>query len=809
MKSCMHRCAPCLLIGLLFSLSVSGQSIRGQVQGADGKPLPYANLLLLRANDSTLVKGAVSDEGGAYTLDNVRAGSYVLSASSMGYQRAYVSGVTVTEGQPLVQIPVLTLSQETNKLREVAVVAKRPFVEQRLDRTVVNVAGSIVASGSTALEVLEKSPGVTVDRQNDALQLRGKDGVIVQIDGKPTYLAATDVVAMLRSMPSDNIDQIELITNPSAAQDAAGNSGIINIRLKKNNNVGTNGSLSLAAGAGRYDRERGSLQVNHRGRKLNVLASYSGSQGGSYWNFNGHRDWSQDGERNLVDQHSYQRYRDWGHNAKAGVEYAAGKRTTIGLVWTGIWSNRREKGPTDTRFRRAEAEPVYLATHTEKRLSNLSDNQVGNFNVQHTFKARGGQLSADLDLGRFRRRFANELITETVLSQEDGQPLLGLLTQMPTAIDIRTAKMDYQRPLGGEWKLETGLKYSSVRSDNDLRLESGEVGNLAVDPELSNHFQYSEGVGAAYVNLSGKLPGNAQVQAGLRAEHTHSLAHSLTLDNRVRRKYLNLFPSLFLSRPLSKDHQLTFSYSYRINRPNYQSLNPARGYIDPYAFSRGNPYLKPQYTHSLELRHGFEGKVFTSLGANYTTDLVFFIVQPVDLSHFERTPENVGSSQQYHLTVTFPVTLAKGWTLQTTLMGLYSYFQFRYLDQPFTARQVSGRLNGTSAFVLGKGWTAELSGWLRTPAVEVLVHSPWLGSLDAGLQKALGPKWKAKLSVQDVFHSNRAVVRTEQAGFTNRVRIGFDTRVALLNLSYTFGNQQLKGIRQRKTGSEEETQRTN
>jgi outer membrane receptor protein involved in Fe transport len=785
------------------------QSVTGNVQESDGKPLPFANVLLLSSKDSSLVKGAIADQAGAYSFEHIRPGTYLLAATMVGYQRVYAAPLLVAPGQAGVQVPVLTLSPDTRRLEEVTVTTTRPFVEQQIDRTVVNVAGSIIAGGSTALEVLEKAPGVTVDRQNDAIALRGKEGVIVMMDGKQTYLSMADVVALLRSMPSDDIDRIELITNPSAKYDAAGNSGIINIRMKKNNNAGTNGSLSLAAGSGRYDRERGSVQLNHRGRKLTLFTSYGANQGGSYWNFNSYRDWSQDGERNVVQQSNYLHFLDWGHNGKAGVDYQVGKNTTLGAAWTGQWGTHRQKGPTDTQFRTAEAGPVYLHTHTDKTWYSASANQVGNLNVQHTFGPHGGQLSADADAGRFRRRFTNELFTETVPGKEDEQPAFGLLTRMPTAIDILTLKTDYHRTLPGDWKLETGLKYSSVRSDNDMRLEKGEAGHLVADPELSNHFRYTERVGAAYADFSGTLGQNTQVQAGLRAEHTHSLAHSLTLDNRVRRKYLDLFPSLFLSRTLTKDHLLAFSYSYRIDRPNYQNLNPARGYIDPYAFSRGNPYLKPQYTHSLELKHGFAGKIHTSLGVSYSTDLVFFLIQPVDVSRFERTPENVGSSRAYNLTVSFPVTLARGWTLQTTLMGVYSDFRYTYLEQALTARQLSGRLNGTSAFVLGKGWTAELSGWLRTPGIDVLIRSPWLGSLDAGLQKTLGAQWKVKLSVQDLFHSNQVVGNIDAGGFTNRFRIGFDTRVALLNLSCNFGNQQLTGTRQRKTGSEEETKRTN
>jgi outer membrane receptor protein involved in Fe transport len=796
------------VICLLFCTHLHAQSVTGKVLEINGNPLPQVNVLLLNSADSSLVRGAVADTLGKYAFYNLSAGTYLLSASMMGYQQGYLPPFTFVPSAKPRQLDNLALSEDTRELNEVMVVEKRPFVEQYIDRTVVNVANSIIASGATALEVLEKAPGVTVDRQNDNIALRGKEGVLVQINGRTTYLEMPDLVALLRNTPSDNIDNIELITNPSARYDAAGNAGIINIRLKKNNNVGTNGSVSLAAGSGRYDRERGSLQLNHRTRLFNLFGNYSANQGGSYWDFERHGDWSENGERNLIDQENYLHFWDWGHNAKAGIDFFLGKNTTLGLIWTGIWSSRKEKGPTETYFRNAPEAPVYLHTHTDKTWESIANNQVGNVNFQHTFGEKGGQLTADFDIGRFHREFENTLLTNTVFSENPEQPQTGLLTQMPTTIDVRTAKVDYNRQLKNNWKLEAGYKNSYVNSDNNMTLYQGEAGNLQYDSALSNHFQYTEQVNAAYASIAGKL-GTTDLLAGLRAEHTHSVGNSLTLNERVERDYLNFFPSLFLTRPLNPNHTLTFSYSYRIDRPNYQTLNPARGYVDPYAFSRGNPDLKPQYTHSLELKHGWRNMVYTSVGASYTTDLVFFLIQPVDPKRFERTPENVGDAQSYNLTVSFPLTIMKGWTLQTTLMGIYSQFDYTYLDIPLTARQVSGRLNASNAFVLGKGWTAELGGWLSTPSVNVIVHSPWLGSLDAGVQKAWGTQWKLKLSVQDIFHTNRIIGDIDEAGFSNQVRIAFDTRVAMLNLTYSFGNQQLKGTRQRKTGSEEEIRRTN
>ncbi|MGV3587473.1 MAG: outer membrane beta-barrel protein [Adhaeribacter sp.] len=674
---------------------------------------------------------------------------------------------------------------------------------------VVNVANSIISSGSTALEVLEKSPGITVDRQNDQLQLRGKEGVIVQIDGKQTYLSTADVVAMLRTMPSDNIDRIEIITNPSAKYDAAGNSGIIDIRLKKNNDLGTNGSVALGAGAGRYERERSSLQLNHRMPKLNFFGNYSVTRGGDYMHFALLRNQADGAGRNIVEQDSYIRFKNRGHNAKAGLDYYLTKNTTLGVVWTGLWNSTKEASPAKALFRRQEREPAYLETLTQKTLDNIYSNQTGNLNLQHNFRNKDGQLTADFDLAHFNRDFSNTLLTETLVSPDQIPPLTGLVTQMPTDIDIRTFKTDYNRSLSDKWKLEVGLKSSSVRSDNNVGFYRGEAGKLEFDPDLSNHFRYTERVNAAYASVSGKLPAKTDVMVGLRTEQTHSEGNSITLNQVVERDYLDFFPSLFLSRPLAAKHTLAFSYSYRIDRPNYQSLNPARSYLDPYSYSKGNPFLQPQYTHSLELKHGFDNKIFTSLGASYVHDLVFFIMQPVSENSAERTPENIGKSQAYNLTVSMPINVARGWTVQTTWMGIYSQFQYIYMGQPLQVQQISGRVNGTNAITLGKGWTAEVAGWLNTPAVYALANIPWRGNLDAGLQKALNDKLKAKVSVQDILHTN-IWGGTQKAGdFYQNVTIRRDSRIAMLNLTYAFGNQQLKSIRQRKTSSEEEMLRTN
>ncbi|GAB3942161.1 outer membrane beta-barrel family protein [Spirosoma harenae] len=811
-----------LLLPISSQLAQAQTTLNGTVHDGAGRPIPFATVALLNARDSSLAKGSASDQQGLYSFTNVRAGHYIVRATAVGYQKRHSNVVEVTN-RPTDVAPLM-LPEITGKLAEVQVLAKKPFVEQQLDRMVVNVAGSIVGSGSTALEVLEKLPGVTVDYQHERLQLRGKDGVIVQIDGKQTYLSAQDVVALLRTMSSDNIATIELITNPGARYDAAGNSGIINIRLRKNADLGTNGTLTLAGGSGRYDRERGSLQLNHRSQKLNLFGSYSLNRSGTYWDFTFNRnqpDPSPDdaSRRNIVTATTYQITRDLGQNAKAGFDFSPTKQTTLGAVWTGFWSDHRSDTdlPANASFRRQDNLPAYYQIQTDKKEKTISQNQVINLNGQHLFGEKGtkGQLSADVDYGQFNSDFTNSLLTRTLMSIESpAKPAQVLITTQPTTVDIRTAKIDFIRTLPIGWKLETGLKWASVKTDNDLALRTGPLEQVQSDPLLSNRFQYTERVGGAYASLSGKLGRGTgpktEVQLGLRAEHTQSEGRSLTLNQVVPRTYFNLFPSLFVTRALAKGQTISLSYSYRIDRPNYQILNPARSFVDPYSYRKGNAFLKPQYTSAVELRYGLKSGLFVSAGANFTIDLVNPIVYGTGGNASYIIWQNAGNAQGYMLTAGWPLTLMKGWQLQTTLLGYYNQFQVDYEGQAVRVSNVAGRINGNNAFTLGRGWTAELTGWIKTPAVQVLDRSPWLGSLDLGLQRAVSPVLKLKLSVQDVFHSNRFASAMSVPGkFSSDGSFYMDTRVLLVNLTYSFGNQKVKAVRQRRSGSDDETRRAN
>jgi hypothetical protein len=494
-------------------------------------------------------------------------------------------------------------------------------------------------------------------------------------------------------------------------------------------------------------------------------------------------------------------------NVKAGLDYFMNKKTTVGVVWTGLWDHGTESSPAAASFRKTATGPIYFQTLTDKTIDNRQSNQLLNANIVMGSGTRS-QLTADVDFGIFRRTFYNSLATNIIVPNSSRSQISNLLSYMPTQINIFSFKTDYARSVG-KWKLETGVKTSVVKSDNNLGLSKGEGGNIKLDSALSNHFKYAEKVFAGYFTFSGKLDPKTDLLFGLRAEYTRSEGNSISLNNIVRKNYLNLFPSIFLTRAIRKNHTLNFSYSYRIDRPNYQSLNPARSYIDPYAYSAGNPFLMPQFTHSLELKHGFKNKLFTSIGASFTRDLAYFIIQPIDPKTTQRMPENIGKSQFYNLVISFPLTPVKGWAMQTTVSGIYSQFQFHYKEFPLRSKQMSVRLNNSNVFLFGKGWTGELSGRITSPSVNALVRIPWLGFVDIGFQKAFARTWKAKLSIQDIFHTNHFIGDIKTPEYDSHALITNDSRMILLTLSFAFGNQQLKSARQRKTASDEELQRTN
>lgn len=792
--------------------------VSGQVNGAASKPLEFSTLMLIKATDSSLVKGAVSDASGLYEFDAVGTGNYRVAAQQLGYTKMYSEPFVIDAEHIAIKLPALTLTETSKNLAEVNVIAKKPFLEQQVDRVVMNVENSIVASGNTALDVLEKAPGVTIDRQNDQLKLKGKSGVIVYIDGKQTYLSQQEVSNLLKNTPSDNIEKIEIITNPGSKYDAAGNSGIINIKMKKNKNFGTNGTLTLGTGYGWVTDLSGkvlnrpkyntSLNVNHRAGKFNVFGNYSYANRLSNNSNVLNRVIPYNGTVTYFDQTSFRPSASMNHNFKGGLDYFLTKKTTVGVLVNGFvneWSSLN--GVNNTLISDANRQLTSKAI-TRTDASQYLKNLTANLNVKHEFDGKGQELTADADYVRYDGRNNNGLSTTYRDAQDrPTRPNQDVRNNMPSTIDILAFKSDYVRPTK-KGKFEVGVKSSYVRADNNTIYDTlqQETRQWLFDASRSNQFQYDENINAGYVNYAGAL-GKTKVQTGLRLEQTHSVGNSVTLNQRVDRNYLNLFPTVFLSRQLDTSNVLNLSYSRRIDRPSYENLNPFVFYLDPFTYQKGNPFLKPQYTNSVELTHVYKGSISTTLGFSRTTDFINGEtprqIAAENITYV--TPENLGTQDNVNLNVSFPVPLAKWWTMQNNVTVYYQHYNTFYSGQPFDVKFTAVNVYASNNFTITKLWSAELSGWFNTAAQYGFYRAQPMGAFSLGVQKKMmDSKGSLKLNVNDPFWLNQfnGVANVQDINF--RVRSRWESRRVSLTFTYRFGNQNVKGARARNSATSAE-----
>lgn len=778
-------------------------SITGTVHDEKAQPFPFVNVILQNAHDSSMVDGRVTDENGIYGFEKIKSGTYRILITMVGYEKRFSENFTFKNTS--IQQPTYTLKTDTQALKEVTITAQKPFIEQQIDRMVLNVENSIVAAGSSALEVLERAPGVIVDQQNDQLKLRGKNGVIVQIDGKQTFLSQQELMTLLRNTPSDNIEKIELITNPSSKYDAAGNSGIINIKMKKNKNYGSNGNINLSGGYAQQPRGSASVSINNRAGKVSSFFNAGTFYSEGFNNNEIYRIIPFENKTTIFDQRTERINKSKYHNLRVGVDYFLNNKTTIGVLASGFYNNWNNPfGETNTRILNQDLS-LQRTFKTEVLNGNKMKNGSINLNLKHQFDDKGKELTFDVDYVGYNGRGKGSLNTRYAKpdGSADGAPEI-VRTNMPSNIDIAVAKLDYTAPLG-KGKFETGLKSSYVTSNNTMVYETFQD-VWAIDSSRSNQFKYLENVNAGYLNYSGSLSKKIKIQLGLRAEHTHSIGNSITLNTKKDRNYINLFPSVFLTNQLDTNNVLNFSYSRRIDRPNYQLLNPFEFYLDPYTFQKGNPNLKPQYTNSFQLTHIFKNIINTSFGYSLTKDLISDEL-PQQIASENKTfvsAYNLDQQNAFNLTLSAPIRIQKWWNIQANATGVYNHTKSIYLDAPLSLKQYSWNGYANSQFTLKKGWSAEISGYYNSKALYGLYQTKAMYALNAGVQKSLfNKKATIRVNVNDIFWTNRFRGHALYEDIDFRVKSEWPSRQVRVSLAYNFGNQNVKGARQRNTGSDD------
>jgi hypothetical protein len=800
-----------LLGGIMLSGALFAQQINGTIKDGQGNGINNATVSLLHAKDSSVLKLAVTKNDGKFSFSDSKAGKYLVRTSHVGYKQVY-SSVFDFDGITSVTVPALNLEKVPKEIAGVTVTSQKPIVEVKADRTILNVEGTINATGNDALELLRKSPGVTVDK-DDNISLSGKNGVQVYIDGKPSPLSGTDLANYLKSMQSTQIESIELITNPSAKYEAAGNAGIINIRLKKNKAYGVNGSVNLGWNIGTFAKYNGGFNLNYRYKKINMFGSYNHNRNRYTNTFNLYRTTSID---TSFDQHSEMMGRNKGHNFKTGVDYYANRFSTFGVMVNGNIS--------DNEFRNiSRTDIAYMPSKTSDRLLVANNSSVGerenvNFNANYRFADTAGhELNIDGDYGFYNGMNNQFQPNNTYDPSETNLKLREIYnTLTPSEIDIYSLKVDYEQNFK-KGKLGIGSKISLVQADNTFQRFFGEGASTLEDNH--NNFKYKENINAVYINYNRQLKG-IMFQAGLRGENTHSKGTSKgfrydynsgtnkSVDSLLDRQYTDLFPSAAVTFNKNPMKQWSITYSRRIDRPSYQNLNPFEFNLDKYTFQRGNPNLRPQYTNSFGITNVYKYKLTTSLNYSHVAD-VFSTIPKSENSKAFITSENVATQNIVSLNVGMPVQY-KWYSLYFNVNTYYSHFKGEAHDFKVDVNIYSFNLYAQQTFKLGKNTTVELSGYYTSPSVwQGAFKTNALGGLDVGLQQViLKGKGNIKATVTDIFKTYPWSATNNTTGQTLKVNGGYESRQFRLNFSYRFGSNLVKQARQRKTSIEDESKRT-
>ncbi len=793
-----------------FAQSTTTGEITGKILNNDGTPGKYVTITLLKASDSLLVKGAVSDEAGVYQFSNIPFGKYLIEVTEVGMNLLESPTFSIDEGNKNITMPVVKLKSNTKMLQGVQVTAVKPFIQHKPGQTVVNVESSPVSAGNTVMEVLEKSPGVYVD-QDGNISLNGKSGVNVMINGQPTHLSASQLSSVLKGMPANSVSQIELMTQPPAKYSAAGTAGLINIILKKNTAFGTNGSLTAGIGYGQYLKYNTGGSINYKNKNLSMYGNYNFDHRKNKFEMDITRNFfSTDSKilQTIMQQSSIMKVAGNNNTVQFGMDYNLAPNQTLGFVANGSFN----QGSWDSHS------PVYFMD-ANKNIDSISTslNHIGydwnNYGVNLHYNLemdKGSSLTANLDYNRFYQSMPQSLST-TVIDAGDNplhnpQQRKG---QQPSTINIYAAKLDYVYPMKHNIKLEAGLKYSYVNSDNNSLFKVLKNGEWQNDPGNTNHFIYKENVNALYATLSKTFEKGWTANAGLRGEQTVIHTDQLTTGSFNKNDYFNLFPNVSLTKTIDPNNILSLSFTRRIDRPDYQNLNPFVYYIDEYTFREGNPYLKPQFVNSTELSYTFKRKYSAVLGYSHTSDIMTQVIRQVDSTHKDfQTMDNLSKLDNLTLTLGIPISITHWWSTYNSLQGYYNLYKGIYngyaLDKGITSFMLYTQQN----FRLPKGWKAELSGMYRSKNIMGPIVIDPMGMISTGISKSLlQDKATLKLNAQDILQTMNFGGKMDFGNLNGVTKFHLNDRAVNLTFTWNFGNQKVQVNKYKKTGIQQEEQR--
>jgi hypothetical protein len=802
-----------LLSFLLYSINSNGQNhidIKGEIVNELNEKLSGVTVFLVASDNDQTIKATFTDNEGKFEFNLIKVTSFRISIQSMGYKKK-ISQIFNADTSSLVIIPPIIIEEEIESLKEVIVSTQKSFVAQKADRIIVDPNALITNAGLSAFEVLEKSPSVTIGF-NNSISIRGKNGVMVLVNNKPTNLSVDDLVSYLKSIPATEIDRIEIMNNPPAMYDAAGNAGIINIILNKNSVKGTNGSVNLSYGQGKYGRTNNSFNLNYRIEKWNFFTNLNSGQNKSFQDLTITRNYfTPSGDLSSVfKQNSYITPNSKNNSFKIGTDFYATSKTTFGIVWNGF-SNPSKRNTSNIATVLDGDRQLVNTISSENPMEVDFKNSSFNLNMNHKLNESGQEIAVNLDNISYDSNIAQNLLNRTFNSNDQLVDSSQLVSKLPSNIKIKTANIDYTGIKFKGGKLDLGVKSSFVRTRNVAKFEDvvGEVRTPNYD--FSNDFAYKENINATYVNYAKEFT-KFSIQLGLRLENTniegYQAGNPVVADSTFHIKYTNLFPTVFVQYKLDtiQKHVMGLSMGRRINRPNYKDLNPFTYPIDRFTFYGGNPYIKPTFSYNVDVSHTFKNYFTTTLMYSYTNDVISETNEQRGNIYYSR-PGNFDTEISYGVSVNGVFKIKKWWTLNFYTSFLNNTYKSDVYTEKLNDRNWNWVIMPTNQFIINDKWSAELSGQYQNGLLSGQFYISPVGSLRAGIsKKILKDKGVIKLNVSDIFYTNQIEGQIRNIANANASWYSlFDSRVVTFTFSYRFSKGENLKVRQ--TGASQDEQK--
>lgn len=778
-----------LILIILFQNQVISQiKISGQIKDKKNNPIEFIEVQL-QNKDSIIFKSELTNAEGQFVIETEK-GEYLLIVKQLG-KKIYSQKLDAKQN---LNLGVLQIIIPDNQIQEVKITSKKKLIERKVDRLVFNVENSISAIGGDAIDALKITPRVKV--KNDNISMIGKNNLSVMVDDKLILLSGDELINFLKSIPSDNIKNIEVISTPPAKYDAEGNSGLINIKLKKSKLNQWNAFLRSSYIQSTYPKGSFGGNFDYQKNKISLYSNLNYVNGSNapietnkiYYPLSL---WSEENKR-----------RDFQNsvNGRIGADYKASEKWSVGLQYLGSFSKPKitENSLTSIYNQTNTQINSYINTLSENLVKN--NNHSLNLNSTVVFDTIGKKMNINLDYFEFKND--NNRIFNT----------LNLLSANNTNLqDIEnySTKIDFEHPI--KWiNLSYGGKLSFIKTQNNVDYFDTTTGIPIFDPTQSNEFNYKENIQAIYLNGTKKLNEKWETQLGIRLENTQTEGFSTTLNQKNTNNYAKLFPTFYLTYTPNETNSFSINYNKRINRPSYNRLNPFRWYNNPFSYTEGNPFLQPSFSNNIELNY--------TLNDNWSNSVYY--------SHTDNGFEQITIVDN---TDNIQKTIAQNY-FKTTIIGIsesYTYDKLKWLSSTFSfdwnySKSASlipitnQNLNGSNTyfstsndFNLNKKLLFNISYWYNFKGTSDLDKNNAYSQLDASIKYfCFDKKLQISFNVNDILSTNRPIYTS----YTNNIQIDYknyyDVRLFRLSLVYKFGNKNIN-VEKKEFGNQEEKERTN